>query len=135
MSTMKITLGGVDYQIPALVIKQNRHVEPLAVKHGEYFLNVMREGGKVKLLHLNDEQAEDFTRIVYHALTRVQPGLTWAQFEEMPITMREILGALPACLQQSGLFREADRAAPPTGEAAAQSPSTGTPSSPSSATA
>lgn len=119
-------LAGVAYAVPQLVIKQNRYVEPLAARHVDYFLNVMKNDGKVKLLELTEDQALDFTLIVYHALTRARPDLTLRQFEEMPIPMRDIMSALPVCLQQSGLFKPVPEGAPPTGEAAAQSPSTGT---------
>lgn len=112
----EITVAGQTFTIPKLAIRQNRHVEPLAQKHADYFRHVQQAGGHINLLDLTEEQAADFTKIVYHALTRAKPDLTFAQFEEMPISMREIMLALPVCLQQSGLFKAAEEAATP-GEA------------------
>ena len=120
----KIKLAGVDYEIPPLAIKQNRHVEVLSARHLEYFAAISRNDGKVKLLDITEEQADDFTRIVYHAVTRARPDIKYDAFEAMTISMREIVLALPVCLTQSGLFKPATEAAPPTGEAAP--PSTGT---------
>lgn len=120
----KITLAGVEYEIPPLAIKQNRHVEVLAARHLAYFAAISRNDGKVKLLDLTEEQAEDFTRIVYHAITRARPDIKFDAFEATSISMREIVLALPVCLAQSGLFKPATEAAPPTGEAIP--PSTGT---------
>lgn len=109
-----VTLAGQQFAIPKLAIRQNRYVEPLAAKHNDFFIRIFRDGS-VNLLHLTEAQSEDFTKIVYHALTRATPDLTWEQFESMPISMREIMAALATCLQQSGLFAAAG--APPTGEA------------------
>ena len=133
MNNPTITLAGVDYQIPKLAIKQNRHIEPLAIKHSEYFVGVIQNKGQVRLLNLTPEQALDFTTIIYWAITRAKPEMTLAQFEDLPISMREIMVALPVCLQQSGLYRVATEENPPTGED--QLPSTGTESSPSTVTA
>ena len=120
MTDRTITLAGKEYVIPLLVIKQNRHVEPLAARHGDYFTTI---GKSKNLLDLTDEQAEDFTKIVYHTLTRALPTLTFAEFEQMPISMRDVMMALPVCLQQSGLFKPVTEAPPTTGE---EQPSTGT---------
>lgn len=132
MTDPTITLAGQAYVIPQLAIKQNRHVEVLAARNRDYFIKVYDAGGKVSPLDLTDQQAEDFQRLVYHALTRSQPSLTYEQFEAMPISMAEIMTALPICIGQSGLYKPATEAAPPTGEATP--PSTGMASSPSSAT-
>jgi hypothetical protein len=120
----KIKLAGVEYVIPPLAIKQNRHVEVLAARHLNYFAAVRRSGDRVRLLDIPEEQAEDFQRIVYFAITRARPALTLEAFEELPVSMLEIMAALPVCLAQSGLFKPATEAAPPTGEATP--PSTGT---------
>jgi hypothetical protein len=42
----KIALAGVEYEIPPLAIKQNRHVEVLAARHLGYFANVRRNGDR-----------------------------------------------------------------------------------------
>ena len=123
MTHPKITLAGVEYEIPPLAIKQNRHVEVLAARHLAYFASARDRSGRVNLLDITEEQAEDFQRIVYHAITRTRPELTLEAFEDLPISMLEIMAALPVCLNQSGLFRPATEAAPPTGEATP--PSTG----------
>ncbi len=122
MTDQKITLAGVEYVIPPLAIKQNRHVEVLAARHLDYFNRA--RSTRINLLDLTDQEAEDFQRVVYHAITRGRPDLTWEAFEELPISMREIMLALPVCINQSGLFKPATEAAPPPGEATG--PSTGT---------
>jgi hypothetical protein len=119
-----IALAGMTYAIPLLAIKQNRHVEPLAAKNRDYFIGIYNAGGKVNPLDLTEQQAEDFTRIVYYALTRAAPDLTYAQFEAMPISMKDIIAALPTCIMQTGLYKPAAEATPQTGEA--QPPLTGT---------
>ncbi len=119
-----ITLAGTEYVIPPLAIKQNRHVEVLAARHFDFFTGVSRRGDKVNLLDITEQQAEDFQRIVYYAITRDRPNLTLAEFEALPISMREIMLALPVCLNQSGLFKPLTEGSPPTGEATP--PSTGT---------
>lgn len=118
MTDPTITLAGVSYTIPPLVIRQNRHVEPLIFRHRDYFL------GKLTLTDFSEEMARDFTLIVYHTLTRARPDLTFEQFEDMPVSMAEIMRALPVCLRQTGLFKPAAEAQPPAGEA--PSPSIGT---------
>lgn len=118
-----ITLAGVTYEIPALAIRQNKHVEPLAAKHLDYFGSVQRNDGRIRLLEITEEQAEDFQKIVYHAVTRATPSLTYEAFQELPISMKDIVLALPVCLSQCGLFKPAVGAPPQTGEGL---PSTGT---------
>lgn len=115
-----ITLGGQQYSIPKLTIKQNRYVEVLATRNYSYFAKASSAGGRINLLELTDEQAADFTKIVYHTLTRVQPSLTFEQFEELPISMKEIMIALPVCIAQSGLYTQ--RAASGEGATSGEAP-------------
>lgn len=117
--TVKIKLGGVEYDIAPLTIKHLRHVEPLVARHSDYFLRVMQAEGKVMLLDLTDQEAVDFSLIAYHVLTKARPDLTLEQFEALPIKMREVMEALPAMLKLSGLFRDAKEGEVATGEAAA----------------
>lgn len=126
MQDATIVLAGREYAIPQLAIRQNRHVEVLAARHRDYYVRAYKANGELMLLDLTEGEATDFSEIVYWALTRALPTLTKEQFEAMPITMTEVMTALPACLVQSGLFKVAAEPAPQTGEVRSQSPSTGT---------
>jgi hypothetical protein len=149
-TTKTIKINGHEYELPPLTIKQNKHVEPLVAKHAEFFVRVLQQDN-IGLHDLTEERSEDFTTIVFYAMTRIMPALTRKDFDEWPIGMREILQALGPCLVQSQLFREAAAAtatiqakaaaaaaaaaaagAPPT--APGEQPTTGEAASPSTGT-
>lgn len=114
MNNPRIKLAGKEYEIPEMAIRQNRRIEVLALKNRDYFI---RGRGLAGLAEITEDQAEDFTRIVYHALTRTLPALTYEEFETWPLSLMDIVIVLPTCLAQTGLFKPAAETAPATGEA------------------
>ena len=126
MTDPKIKLGDTEYVIPKLAIKQNKHVEPLVAKHLQFFLDAKNKIATKAILQLTEQEAEDFTKIVYYCVTRGKPELTWEQFEALPLSMKDIMLSLPTCVQQSGLFTTQAAAGGNPAPGEAPSPLTGT---------
>ncbi len=129
--TTTVTLGGVDYPIPPLGIRQLRIVMPAALallrELGPTLATViaMKAEAEAKLagggdastsfdaqsmidlitgLDLSTEQFEYATNILYPAIQRGTPSLTRDQFLDMEITMAELMAAVPVVLAQTGLM-------------------------------
>jgi hypothetical protein len=112
-----IKVGGREWYIPVLPLRQTVKIVPLAAK---------LTGLSVKAIA--EEHADAVVRIVHIALSRAYPAVT---LDELYDTMRldELVAAIPVVLGQTGALKLVDRAA---GEAPAASLSTGSGSSPTS---
>lgn len=115
-----VKLGGKEFKIPPLVLKQNKRIDRLLANNIAFFDKLTVEEFGKRLLVLDQKSADDFVEIVYVALTRDQPNLTREAFEALPISLTEVIGAIPIIMQQSGLFKKAPlQGAPLPGEAEA----------------
>jgi hypothetical protein len=94
-----ISLGGQDWPVPVLALRQNRVLQPL----------FNRVTGKImegcSLGELTEADIEALVQISYTALTRAHPDLSRTDFEEMPISLVQLVGAIPVVMQQSGLYK------------------------------
>ena len=96
---------------------------------------------------LSGERVAPLAEVVWHGLRRAHPRLTRDEFFDLPITIAELVGALPAVIEQAGGKRVSDEsgvaaahAGAPAGEkssgevlaASASTPSIGARSSPTS---
>jgi hypothetical protein len=92
--------------------------------------------------NLSGERLTPLAEVLWHGLRRAHPGLTRDEFFDLPITIAELVAALPVVIEQAGGKRvdAEDGIAPagggaPAGEilaASASIPSTGARSSPTS---
>lgn len=107
----KIVLAGKDFDIPQLAPRQQRIVVPAIMS----MTNIM---GKAEdfMKQMNTEQYDKLLDLVFVACTRAQPTLKRDDFLNMPITVRELLDAIPTIMQQTGIVK-----AVPAGEALSES--------------
>jgi|GEM_PF-4904620 len=134
-----VRLADRDWPIPLLGITQNRVVTPAIMKLlpelGRIFaaVSAAQDGGTVPHLEITEETFDLMANAVYAAMTRGTPGLARAEFENLPISVFDLIAALQVVIQQSGAFKQGGDAA--AGEARATVISTSTSSSPITASA
>ena len=113
-----IRLGGKDYPVKPLVLRQLKVIDPAWAR--------LRKDPQMT----TPESWDDAIEIVYQAIAPgCEPPMARAAFLDLPISKLEIYESLVIIAQQAGMVTKD----PQPGEAA--SPSTGTGSQPSSATA
>ncbi|HEY5046932.1 MAG TPA: hypothetical protein VII49_02800 [Rhizomicrobium sp.] len=102
-----VTLAGREWPVPVLAPKQNRIVVP-ALLEVVPKLVLAREagGGNLDILarYFDTATHDRLTEIAWQALTRAHPELTRATFDEMPIGVFELIGALATIAHQAGLL-------------------------------
>src|ERR1017187_6057755 len=137
----QLRLAGRDWPVPILSIKQNRIVVPAVLG---FMPIIARVGAAVANqgtdplwftgIKLTTADFDLMCDAVYTALTKGTPGLARSEFDNLEITVEELLTALPIVAKQTGMLkqREGD---PPAGEAEAGSLSTSTNSSSATAPA
>lgn len=124
----KIVLGGREWAVPQLAIKQSRHVVPALM---EILPLVTQLAGAVMpgadgrpqvidqavlfraMGTISEQTYEAASRAIFWALKRAHPGLAQAEFDDMPITMPELFAALPVVMRQTGFIKSK-----PAGDAA-----------------
>lgn len=117
-----ITLAGKEWPVPLLVPRQQRVIIPAILRLGS-----------VNPTKITEQQYDDLVEIAFRAISRAHPQFTKEQLLDMPVTLIELISALPVIAQQTGMlaFKKGDDA----GEARAGNSLTGTGSSPTSASA
>ena len=125
-----VRLGGHDWLVAPLSLRQI-----LAI--ADFVPKLSTAGAD----HLSGERLAPLAEVLWHGLRRAHPRLTRDEFLDLPITIAELVAALPVVIEQAGGRRvDGTDAAPGAGsaspgEALAASvsmPSTGVRSSPTS---
>lgn len=113
-----VMLGGKEWLIPLLAVRQHRIVDPGLIRMLPHFAmlnSALKTGdGNVAINGFSTEQYDDLITIVHTSLWRAYPGLTKDAFLDMEITRDELVKAYSVILNQSGLFVPAG--AQPAGE-------------------
>ena len=81
---------------------------------------------------LSGERLAPLAEVLWHGLRRAHPAMTRDEFFDLPITIAELVAALPVVIEQAG-GKKADPAAGETVAASGSTPSIGASSSPPSA--
>ena len=129
----KILLAGKEWAIPALAPKQARHVVPSMMKIiplvGKVQAAVTIEpGGEIKadqklmmsaMASIDEDAFEAVSTCIFWSLKRGYPQLGQGEFDEMPISLPEMLNALPVIMQQIGFIKPKAAGEKPAGEAPA----------------
>lgn len=98
-----VALGGRTWVMADLAPRQFRKVIPA----------MLGLGAVQKPEDLDETQIDRLLDAIYHALTRNYPDLTRDEFLDLPITLKELIQALPALAMAAGIER---REAPASGE-------------------
>ena len=116
-------------------------VAPLSLRQILAIADFVPKLSTVGVDSLSGERLAPLAEVLWHGLRRAHPRLTRDEFLDLPITIAELVAALPVVIEQAGGRRvEAGEAgasggAAPAGEmlaASASTPSTGARSSPTS---
>jgi hypothetical protein len=107
-----IRLAGKDWPIPELAIRQIRIIVPAMVK-----LRVL------DIATISTEQMDSLFEVVLAAIRRAHPEIEREAFFDWPISLSELLAALPVIVTQAGIGLAAGAGDTSAGEA---SPSIGT---------
>ena len=97
-----ITLGGRSFEIPPLAVKQNRIIDPLIISLLPVFSNWSTD--KASISKIEQKQYDDLLTIAYTAITRALPSFKKEEFEELPVTLPELIFAFTTIAQQTGVF-------------------------------
>jgi hypothetical protein len=87
----RIMLGGVEFFIAPLSIRQ--------------IMAIADQVPKViglSAANLSSERIAPLADVVWHGLRRVHPNLTREEFLDLPMTIAELLAALPVVIEQGG---------------------------------
>lgn len=109
-----VTLAGREWEVPRLAPKQNRIVVPALLELIPRILRAREESGAnsfAQLASYLDLAAYDLlTNLVYTALTRAEPNLTRAEFDDLPIDTLELIRAVRPIALAAGLIRGGENA-------------------------
>jgi hypothetical protein len=112
-----VRLGGHDF-----------HVAPLSLRQILAIADHVPKLSGIGMDNLSGERLAPLAEVLWHGLRRAHPRLTHDEFFDLPITIAELVAALPVVIEQAG-----GRKVEAVGEISATSaltPSTGGPSSP-----
>jgi len=102
----KITLGGKEWTIPPLAIKQNRIIDPLIMGLVPFFTGLSAGNGSIT--GMGQVEYDALLTITYTALTRANPTLRREEFEELQVNLPELVEAFSVIAQQTGIFVKGD---------------------------
>jgi hypothetical protein len=113
---------------PVRLGSQNFYVAPLSLRQILAIADHVPKLSGIGMDNLSGERLAPLAEVLWHGLRRAHPRLTHDEFFDLPITIAELVAALPVVIEQAG-GRKVDA----VGEISATSaltPSTGEPSSP-----
>lgn len=101
-----VTLGGRSWNLPPTPLKYIKKLVPL-----------LSRMSNIDIGKATEDQMNDFYEVAFIAVQSADPSIKREAFEDMPITMREVLASIPVLTEQAGLkWREGA----PSGEAPAE---------------
>jgi hypothetical protein len=113
MDNPVIVLAGKSWPAPPLAPRQNRVVVPALLKLIPRIIEARDEARAAQeadvawLARFVDEPTYDqLATIAYTALTRANPEMKRSEFDDMPIDVFELVGAVFVIARQAGLLRQ-----------------------------
>lgn len=106
------------------------HVAPLSLRQILAIADHVPKLSGIGMDNLSGERLAPLAEVLWHGLRRAHPRLTHDEFFDLPITIAELVAALPVVIEQAG-GRKVD-AVGEISAASALTPLTGEPSSPTS---
>jgi hypothetical protein len=107
------------------------HVAPLSLRQILAIADYVPKLSGITAESMSGERLSPLAEVVWHGLRRVHPKLTREEFLDLPITIAELVGALPVVIEQAG-GRKVDASAGEPLAASASTQSIGARSSPTS---
>jgi hypothetical protein len=107
------------------------HVAPLSLRQILAIADHVPKLSGIGSDDISGARLEPLAEVLWHGLRRAHPRLTRDEFFDLPITVAELVAALPTVIEQAG-GRKVDAAAGEFAAASASTPSTGARSSPTS---
>jgi hypothetical protein len=102
----KVSLGGKDWPVPKLAIKQNRIIDPLIIRILPVF-KLWQTDQEAAVLQMCEKEYDNLITVCLEAVRRAAPALTKDEFMELQITLPEMIAAFPVIAKQTGLIKEA----------------------------
>jgi hypothetical protein len=118
--TRAVRLGGHDF-----------HVAPLSLRQILAIADYVPKLSAIGTENLSGERLVPLAEVLWHGLRRAHPKLTRDEFFDLPITIAELVAALPVVIEQAG-GRKVESSAGELSAASASTQSTGARSSPTS---
>jgi len=107
------------------------HVAPLSLRQILAIADYVPKLSSIGVENLSGERLSPLAEVLWHGLRRAHPGLTRDEFFDLPITIAELVAALPVVIEQAG-GRKVDISAGELPAASASTQSIGERSSPTS---
>jgi hypothetical protein len=118
-SARVVRLGGRDF-----------HIAPLSLRQILAIADYVPKLSAIGPDNLSGERLAPLAEVLWHGLRRAYPALSREEFFDLPITVAELVAALPVVIEQAG-GKKVDATAGEAVAASASTPSTGARSSPS----
>jgi hypothetical protein len=107
------------------------YVAPLSLRQILAIADYVPKLSGIGVENLSGERLAPLAEVLWHGLRRAHPALTRDEFFDLPITIGELVAALPVVIEQAG-GRKVDAAAGESQAASASTQSIGARSSPTS---
>ena len=78
------------------------HLAPLSLRQILAIADFVPKLSGIGLDNLSGERLTPLAEVLWHGLRRAHPGLTRDEFFDLPITIAELVAALPVVIEQAG---------------------------------
>jgi hypothetical protein len=78
------------------------HVAPLSLRQILAIADHVPKLSGITAENLSGERLLPLVEVVWHGLRRAHPALTREEFFDLPVTIAELVGALPVVIEQAG---------------------------------
>jgi hypothetical protein len=95
---------------PVRLAGRDFHIAPLSLRQILAIADYVPRLSGITAENTSGERLTPLAEVVWHGLRRVHPKLTREEFLDLPITIAELVGALPVVIEQAG-GRKADASA------------------------
>jgi hypothetical protein len=123
----KVKLAGREWAIVQPAIGQAKFLVPAIMAIGPTFLQIANAAQAAKstgdtgammqsMAVLDEHTFGKITDIVYFAIKRAYPEIGRGEFDAMPITLFELIAAVPTVMQQVGFVKPVEPGNPTAGE-------------------
>ena len=102
---MKVTLGGKTWDLAPLPWRVVKSLQPKLLG----LWATLAELGSANVLKVGEADLDKLADCVYVAVSYVDPAMTRGEFDELPITAREMVSAVPALAIALGLREAASK--------------------------
>lgn len=109
-----ITLASRPWPVPLLSARQNKIIDPIIIRLLPLFTEWQQDKAQA-LARLGEQHYTDLQEIAFQAI-RHNSSLSRENFDELPISLPELIASINVIAEQTGLFARGEEGDTPPGE-------------------